>query len=159
MRMDKMTIKLQEALQEAISFATESGHQSVEPEHLLYALLRQQDSLAAQVLDKLGLQSASLIKIIEQDLRNRPSVSGANVQVYFSSRMNKLFNNAAKEADALKDEFISAKRILGAGYRSCGRRAGGSFPKRRHQERCGLSGARRVRRNRQRRRAQINGTR
>ena len=59
MRLDKLTVKLQEALQEAISFATESGHQQVEPEHLIYTLLRQQDSIMAGVLDKLNIQTFS----------------------------------------------------------------------------------------------------
>lgn len=52
MRLDKMTLKLQEALQEAISFASESGHQQLEPEHLIYALLRQQESILLDVFDK-----------------------------------------------------------------------------------------------------------
>lgn len=112
MRLDKLTVKLQEALQDAISFATESGHQSVEPEHLFYALLRQDDSIAAAVLEKLGAQTASLVKMIEEDLLKKPAVSGGNVQVYLSVRMNRLFNNALREAQFLKDEFISAEHIL-----------------------------------------------
>jgi ATP-dependent Clp protease ATP-binding subunit ClpB len=112
MRIDKLTIKLQEALQEAISFASESGQQQVEPEHLIYTLLRQQDSILAAVLDKLNIQTYSIIKIIEEDLNKKPQVSGANAQVYFSSRMNRLFNNASKEAQSLKDDFISAEHIL-----------------------------------------------
>lgn len=68
MRLDKLTVKLQEAHQEAISFATESGHQQVEPEHLIYACLRQEGSIVTTVLDKLGIPSFSIIKIIEEDL-------------------------------------------------------------------------------------------
>lgn len=86
MRLDKLTIKLQEALQEAISFATESCHQQLEPEHLIYTLSRQQDSILAAVLDKLNIPTFAIIKIIEEGLNRRPSVSGANPQVYFSSR-------------------------------------------------------------------------
>jgi len=112
MRLDKLTIKLQEALQEAISFATESGHQMVEPEHLIYTLLRQDDSIVTAVLDKLGVADFSLIKIIEEYLQKKSSVSGSGQQVYFSGRMNRLFNNAEREAQNLKDEFISAEHIL-----------------------------------------------
>lgn len=112
MRLDKLTLKLQEALQDAINFATESGHQSVEPEHLFYALLRQADSIIVSCSDKLGIPSFSLIKLIEEDLRKKPAVSGANTQVYFSGRMNGLFVNAEKEAKFFKDEFISAEHIL-----------------------------------------------
>jgi len=112
MRLDKFTAKLQEALQEAISFATESGQQQVEPEHLVYTLIKQQDSIIASVLEKLGIQLSAIIKIIGDDLQNKPSVSGANAQVFFSGRMNRLFNNAAKEAQQLKDDFISGEHIL-----------------------------------------------
>ena len=112
MRLDKFTLKLQEAIQDAISFTTESGQQQVEPEHLLYTLLRQDDSIIVSVFDKLGIPTFSIIKIIEEDLEKRPSVVGSNTQVYFSSRMHKLFNNATRQAQALKDEFISAEHIL-----------------------------------------------
>jgi len=112
MRLDKFTAKLQEALQEAISFATESGQQRLEPEHLVYTLIKQEDSIIASVLEKLGIQQAAIIKIIEEDLHNRPAVSGANAQVYFSERMNRLFNNAARGAQQLKDDFISGEHIL-----------------------------------------------
>lgn len=112
MRLDKLTIKLQEALQDAISFATESGHQQLEPEHLLYMLLRQEDSIVAKVLDKLGIPTFSIIKIIEEDMEKKPAVSGVNAQLYFSGRTNLLFNNASEEAKGLKDEFISAEHIL-----------------------------------------------
>jgi ATP-dependent Clp protease ATP-binding subunit ClpB len=112
MRLDKLTVKLQEAIQDAISFATESGHQQVEPEHLFYALLRQQDGIIVSLLDKLGIPTFSIIKIIEEDLDKRTSVAGNNPQVYFSGRMSRLFTNAQKEAQILKDEFISAEHIL-----------------------------------------------
>lgn len=112
MRLDKMTVKLQEALQDAAGYATESGHQQVEPEHLLFACLRQEESIIAALCDKLGVPTFSLIKIIEEYLRAKPSVSAGNAQVYFSARMNRLFAGAAKEAQALKDEFISAEHVL-----------------------------------------------
>lgn len=112
MRLDKLTLKLQEALQDAISFATESGHQQLEPEHLVYALLKQKEGIITLIFDKLSIQALSIIKAIEEDLHKRPSVAGANVQVYFSGRANKLFNGAAKEAQFLNDEFISAEHIL-----------------------------------------------
>lgn len=112
MKLDKLTIKLQEALQEAVSFAEESGHQKLEPEHLVFTLLKQEDSIAALILDKLGVSVSSMLKIIEEDFGNKPAVSGADTQVYFSSRMNKLFKDAFNEARSLKDEYISAEHIL-----------------------------------------------
>jgi len=111
-RLDKLTRKLQEALQDALTFATESQHQHIEPEHLLYVLLRQQDSIVAEVFDKLGIPTFSVIKLLEEELAKKPAVSGASAQVFPSSRMNKLLVNAQKEAHALKDEFISGEHIL-----------------------------------------------
>ncbi|RJP29060.1 MAG: ATP-dependent chaperone ClpB [Candidatus Omnitrophota bacterium] len=112
MRLDKLTAKMQEALQEAISFATESGHQQIDPEHLEYILIKQEESIFADTLDKLGVSIAGLIKKLEEYLHNKPAVSGQGSQVYFSGRTNKLFAQAAKEAAGLKDEFISAEHVL-----------------------------------------------
>ena len=112
MRLDKLTIKLQEALQEAVSFSQELGHQQVEPEHLIYTCLKQQESIISGVLEKIGVSPASLIKIIEEALRDIPSVTAISAQAYLSSRLNKLLNNAAKEAGFLKDDFISSEHIL-----------------------------------------------
>ncbi|MDD5431838.1 MAG: ATP-dependent chaperone ClpB [Candidatus Omnitrophica bacterium] len=112
MRLDKFTTKLQEALQDAISLATESGHQQVEPEHLLVALLKQQDSIVAQTLEKLKISVSSTLKLLKEDLNSKPAVSGGNSQVYLSSRMNKLLSSASLEAKHLKDDFVSGEHIL-----------------------------------------------
>jgi ATP-dependent Clp protease ATP-binding subunit ClpB len=112
MRLDRLTVKLQEALQEAINLATEFGHQQVEPEHLIYTLIRQADSIIVSCLDKLGLPTFAMIRQIESALDKLPKISGTNNQVYLSGRMNRLFNHAAQEAKILKDEFISAEHVL-----------------------------------------------
>ncbi|HTY44433.1 MAG TPA: ATP-dependent chaperone ClpB [Patescibacteria group bacterium] len=115
MRLDKFTVKLQEALQEALNIAQERGHQQLEPEHLLYALLRQEDNLLVSVLDKLGVPSFSAIKALEQALDKLPRISSSQGQVYFSRRFNTLMHAAQKEAQLLKDEFVSAEHVLLAG--------------------------------------------
>lgn len=112
MRLDKMTVKLQEALQEAVSFATERGHQQVEPEHIVYALLKQDQSVVSSVLDKLGLSLQEVLKIIEDDFLKKASVSGSSAAVYFSGRTNRVLVKAQNEAAALKDEFISGEHVL-----------------------------------------------
>lgn len=112
MRLDKLTIKLQEALQEAINLAGEYQHQQVEPEHLVFALLKQEGSILLSILDKLNIPSYSVIKFIEAELNRQTKVAGATMQVYFSSRLNRLFLEAKKIAESLKDEFISAEHIL-----------------------------------------------
>ena len=81
MRLDKLTVKLQEALQEAINLASEFRHQRLEPEHLLYTLLKQEDSIVVSVLDKLGISTFSVIKKLEEELRNRPTVTGKNLSL------------------------------------------------------------------------------
>ena len=116
MRLDKMTVKLQEALQEAGALATEWGHQQVEPEHVIYALLRQDDSVVAAMLDAVGIPAASAIKLLEGHLNLLPKISGSGAAaVHFSGRMNKVLIAAGKEAQALKDEFISGEHIILAG--------------------------------------------
>jgi ATP-dependent Clp protease ATP-binding subunit ClpB len=112
MRLDKMTLKLQEALQEAAANATDAGQQQVEPEHLFSVLLKQQESLLPECLEKAGVSSAALLRSLEEELHKIPRVSGKNVQVYFSPRSNALLTHAAKEAKALKDEYISGEHIL-----------------------------------------------
>ncbi len=112
MNQDKLTLKLKEAIREGMNFASESGHQSLEPEHLFYAFLRQDGGIVTDVLDKLGVPTFSILKLIKEEIRNKPKVSGHNFEVHLSSRTIRLFNNAQKEAEALKDEFISAEHLL-----------------------------------------------
>ena len=112
MRLDKLTLKLQEAIQEAVNLAQKRNHQQIEPEHLIYALLRQENGVVVSVLDKLGIASFSIIRRLEDELNNKPQVNSQNSQIYFSARMNKLFKDAQKEAQSLKDEFISGDHIL-----------------------------------------------
>ena len=112
MNINKFTVKLQEAIQEAIGYATEAAHQQIEPEHILLALLRQEDSIVAAVLDNLGVQTFRIIKAIEEDLSRKPSVNGSHTAPYPSNRTNKLLYNASKEAKGLKDEFVSGEHIL-----------------------------------------------
>ncbi len=104
-----MTVKLQEGLQEAINLATEATNQQVEPEHLLLALFKQEDSIVAECFSKLNFPA---LKIIEEELSKIARVSGKNLQVYFSGRFNTLMNNASKEAKAMKDEFVSGEHVL-----------------------------------------------
>ncbi|MGE5197315.1 MAG: ATP-dependent chaperone ClpB, partial [Deltaproteobacteria bacterium] len=78
----------------------------------IYALFKQPESILADIFVKLGVAPAGLINKLEEHLGNISKVSGENTQVYFSSRLNRLFTNAQKEAQALKDEFISVEHIL-----------------------------------------------
>ncbi len=112
MDQNKLTLKLKEAIQEGMNFALESGHQSLEPEHLFYAFLRQDGGIVIDVLDKIGVSTFSILKLIEEEVRNKPRVGGHDFQVHLSNRSSRLLNNAQKEAEGLRDEFISAEHVL-----------------------------------------------
>ncbi len=112
MKIEKLTQKTREALEEAINHAQDLNNQQVEPEHLFYVLLKQTDGVVLSVLDKLKVNPLSFIKVIEVELEGFPRVSGSRQQVYISGRLNKLFRQAEKEAAALKDEFISGEHLL-----------------------------------------------
>ncbi|HRZ15566.1 MAG TPA: ATP-dependent chaperone ClpB [Candidatus Omnitrophota bacterium] len=111
MKIEKLTQRLREAVEQAIALAEEKKHQQVEPEHLFYALLRQDESVLVMLLDELGISSFSLIKAVEEALNGFTRVSGAH-QVYVSPATNKLFKDAEHEARQLKDEFISGEHVL-----------------------------------------------
>ncbi|MFA5430627.1 MAG: ATP-dependent chaperone ClpB [Candidatus Omnitrophota bacterium] len=112
MDINKFTIKFQEALQSAAALAQEHSHQQVEPEHLLLAVLRQDDSLLLQILDKAGVPSFEVIKSLEKHLKEQPRVSGASKDIYFSPRTSAALKTAEKEAKTLKDEFVSGEHFL-----------------------------------------------
>jgi ATP-dependent Clp protease ATP-binding subunit ClpB len=109
--LDKLTVKSQEALQDAVRAASGSGHAQVEPEHLFAAMLRQEGGVAADMLARAGVSVARLSAEAESILDAFPKVSGA-VSRGLSHRMEPLFNRAVAEADAFKDEFLSAEHFL-----------------------------------------------
>jgi len=111
MNLEKLTQALREAVEEAVRSCQNSQTQQVEPEHLVYALLRQGNEIFLAVLDGVGIFSFTLIKAIEKNLQGLSRVSG-QIQVYFSQRLNKLIKDAEFEANVLKDDFISGEHIL-----------------------------------------------
>jgi ATP-dependent Clp protease ATP-binding subunit ClpB len=113
MRFDKFTLKVQEAIQEAQTLASSSGHQSIEPEHLLVSFLKQEDGIAGAILNKLGTQPRQIEKELISYLERQPRVEGAaSGQAYLSERLNKIFDKALTEAARLKDEYVSAEHVL-----------------------------------------------
>jgi ATP-dependent Clp protease ATP-binding subunit ClpB len=112
MRLDRYTIKAQEALQEGQSLAEQSGNQEFEPEHLLSAMLEQQDGLAPALIKKLGVNLNMLEDRLQQRLDGFPKISGSNTSVYLSSRLKTVLDQSEKEAEQFKDEFISTEHIL-----------------------------------------------
>ncbi len=113
MRFDKFTLKVQEAIQEAQSLCGSLGHQSIEPEHLLVCFLRQEESIASAIINKLNASPQKIEQELSNHLKKQPSVHGAGVdQTYMSARLNKIFDKAQTEAAQLKDEYVSAEHVL-----------------------------------------------
>jgi ATP-dependent Clp protease ATP-binding subunit ClpB len=111
MRLDKFTIKAQEALEAAQSLAGDKGHQAVEPEHLLAALLRQPEGLVSAVLSRIG-QSPKEIEIeVDQAVDKFPQVTGGGGE-YISPRLKQVLDASMKEAGGMKDEYVSVEHLL-----------------------------------------------
>jgi ATP-dependent Clp protease ATP-binding subunit ClpB len=109
--LEKLTVKSQEALQDAVRGASERGHAQVEAEHLFTALLRQDGGVAGEVLARTGVQPARLLSDAEALLSRMPKVAGA-VSRGLSPRLEQLFRRALSEADAFKDDYLSAEHFL-----------------------------------------------
>jgi ATP-dependent Clp protease ATP-binding subunit ClpB len=126
-----LTTKAQEVLQAAQALARRRDHQAIDVEHLVLALLEQEDGIARPVLEKIGADLALVASRIEDELRAVPKVQGA--EPYMANRLMKLIDRAEDEAKKLKDEYVSTEHLLvaaaedrgGAGesLRSAGARA------------------------------------
>ncbi|PYM20393.1 MAG: ATP-dependent chaperone ClpB [Candidatus Rokuibacteriota bacterium] len=112
MRLDKLTIKAQEAVQAAQSLADQHDHQSVEPEHLLQALVQQREGVVGPVLAKLGARVESLQRELATELLRLPKIRGGGSAQYVSDRLRQAFERAQKEAERLRDEYVSTEHLL-----------------------------------------------
>jgi ATP-dependent Clp protease ATP-binding subunit ClpB len=115
MDMNRLTQKSQEALQEAQSIATRHGHTEVDGEHLLAALLDQQDGLVPRLLAGAGVDVEALRADVETDLARKPTVTGPGTkpgQVYVTRRLATLLEAAEREAKRLKDEYVSVEHLV-----------------------------------------------
>src|SRR3989304_3725066 len=109
--LDKLTGKSQEALQDAPPIPSEAGHAQVEPEHLFVALLRQEGGVATDLFARTGVPAPRLLSGANSLLGSFPQGSGAGSRG-LSPRMEPLFNQALAEADAFRDEYLSAEHFL-----------------------------------------------
>jgi len=112
MRNDKFTIKVQEALIEAKNIASNKSHQALEVEHVLLALINQIDGLLPQIFQKLGVSTSIISKDLKYELDKYPAVQGYAAEMYISSRLKQVLDEAWKEAENFKDEYLSAEHIL-----------------------------------------------
>ncbi len=110
-RLDKLTIKAQEALQAAQEMGVRSGQQQIEPLHLLWALVVQPEGVVSPLLEKLGVSPTKLSSDLESEIGRLPEVSDLSQQ-YLSPATNKILDRAFDEAQRLKDEYVSTEHIL-----------------------------------------------
>ncbi len=112
--MDKFTIKSQEAIQAAQRFAEKKGNQQLDAEHVLWALLEDDEGVASQILKRLGVNTDTLKQDVEEAVDRFPKVTGATPlgQIYISPRLKEVFENAHKNAEHLKDEYVSVEHLL-----------------------------------------------
>jgi len=112
MRLDKFTIKSQEALGEAQRIAEGMGHQQVESEHITLALLQQKDGVVIPIFQKLGVDPEAVKTRISVELDKSPKISGASVTSYVAPALKKVLDEAFVEAEKLKDEYVSTEHLL-----------------------------------------------
>jgi ATP-dependent Clp protease ATP-binding subunit ClpB len=115
LNMNQMTEKVQEALMNAQSLAMKHQHQEVDTDHLLLALLEQQDGLARRIFERLSVSIDSFINELQALLKKKPQVVGAGVEagkVYITHHLQQLFIRAEQEAKRLQDEYISVEHLL-----------------------------------------------
>jgi ATP-dependent Clp protease ATP-binding subunit ClpB len=111
MQLDKLTLKSQEALQEAQRLARDRSHQEMDDEHLLLALLNQQESLVPELLQRIGVPPAKLQPDLEKELARRHKVQGG-ADPYAGRDLQKALDAAQSEAGKLKDDYISTEHLL-----------------------------------------------
>ena len=109
---EKMTVKSQEAMQAAAKMAEDQNHSGVEPEHLFYQLLVQQDGIVPSLVLQAGGDLQGLTRDFEQALGRMSSVSGASRKVVATPRLVKIFEGAEKEARKNGDEYISTEHFV-----------------------------------------------
>jgi ATP-dependent Clp protease ATP-binding subunit ClpB len=113
MRFDKFTLKAQEVIQNSQEIASQRGHQQIEPEHLLYAILEQREGIIPPLLGKIGVEEDAIVQELGEALDQLPSVSGGGIDsAYISPRSKAVFDQALKEAKQMRDEYVSVEHLL-----------------------------------------------
>jgi len=113
MRLDKLTVKAQEALSRAAEIAEGKNHQEIAPTHVLAALMEQKEGVVPPVLQKVGVDPHFLRNEIERELEQVPRVTGGGVsQAHISAELKQVLDRAWQEAQRLKDQYLSTEHML-----------------------------------------------
>jgi ATP-dependent Clp protease ATP-binding subunit ClpB len=110
MRMDQFTVKAQEAIADAQTSAERADNPEVTPEHLLRALVSQEGGVVPAALGKMGVSAGAITQELDRALGALPHTQGAATQL--SPRLDAVFKSALKEAESLKDDYISTEHLL-----------------------------------------------
>jgi ATP-dependent Clp protease ATP-binding subunit ClpB len=111
MQIDKLTARAREALEAARQSCLTAGHQQLTGQHLLKALIAQDDSAVPQVLGRLGVKTDLLVDVLDSDIKAEPKVQGTD-EVYFSPNARKAVDQAQQEAKSLGDTWVSVEALL-----------------------------------------------
>lgn len=111
-RFDKLTVKAQEAVQRAQSLAEDRGHQQLTALHLLKSLLDEEQGVVRPIVEKIGANFSQLAATVDGALKQMPKVSGAGIQVGLGQELLQVFDAAQKQADQMKDQFLSTEHLL-----------------------------------------------
>lgn len=112
MDLNQYTNKAQQALLKAQSTATDYNHNAIEPLHILFALIGQQDGVVPEVIAKIGARPVTILAELERNLQGRPRVTGSNAQIGLDKSAVQVLNQAEKQASKMHDDYISTEHIL-----------------------------------------------
>ncbi len=112
MNFEKFTIKAQQTVQEAVSGAQRSGQQTIEPVHVLRAIMVKAQDVAGFILQKQGVNPQHISQVVESEISHLPKVSGGNGQPYLSNDTNQVIIRAEAIAQEMGDEFVSVETLL-----------------------------------------------
>ena len=126
MNIQKFTQKSIEAINDCEKLAYEYGNQEIEQEHLLYALLRQNDGLILKLIEKMEINKEHFTANVQRHLEQRVKVSGG--QVYIGQYLNKVLISAEDEAKQMGDEYVSVEMCIRDRYWSACWSDPGKYP-------------------------------
>jgi ATP-dependent Clp protease ATP-binding subunit ClpC len=115
MRFDRFTERAQEAAQRAAEIIQRYGHNQIDTEHILLALIEQPGGVIPQILEKLSVNSEALVERLDATLRASPKANifgGGAGQIFITPRVKRIIDLANEEANRLKDEYISTEHIF-----------------------------------------------
>ena len=111
-RFERLTVKSQEAVQAAVGHASENGNPEVQPVHLMAAMLEDREGVVIPVLEKIGVPVQEMLAGVNAAIARLPKVQGSNAQPGLAVALTKVLEQAFKEAENFKDEYVSTEHLL-----------------------------------------------